>query len=78
MSCCDMALLDVSRWMELHRREVNREYAGKWVAVSSRGVVASASTISGLKLKVAPNELPQLLLTRIPLPKEVGILVVCA
>lgn len=70
------ALLDIQRWMEKHRGQVNREYAGKWIAVSGTGVVAASSSIPGLKRKVPEGNLSSFLLTRIPLPKEVGILVV--
>lgn len=69
-------LLDIQRWMEKHGAEVNRKYAGKWIAVSGEGVEATGVSVSELKRKVPQAKLSSMLLTRIPLPKEVGILAV--
>lgn len=62
-------IYETDEWMAQHDEELVNQYAGKWVAVTSEGVAASADSFKALvKQKIVqPNKM---IITRIPTLKE--------
>ena len=68
-------VLEIQKWFVLNKEKVNK-YTGKWVAVSSSGIMAVADSLSALSRHLTESQREELLLTRIPTKKEAANLVV--
>lgn len=58
-------LYETDEWMAQHDEELVKKYAGKWVAVTPKGVAASADSFKAL-VKQKAVKIGKMLITRIP------------
>jgi hypothetical protein len=68
-------LMGIQLWLSKNHPAMLK-YAGKWVAVSSKGVVTSASSLDQLYEKLDDSQKSEFLLTRIPTKREAANFVV--
>ncbi|MFH0713084.1 MAG: DUF5678 domain-containing protein [Candidatus Micrarchaeota archaeon] len=52
-------------WMAEHDEELVKRYAGKWVAVTSKGIAASANSFKEL-VKQKTVQVNKMIITRVP------------
>lgn len=69
------SLIEIQKWFSQNKETISR-HAGKWIAISTSGIVQVADSLDGLSKKLTETQKKELLLTRVPTRKEAANIVV--